>query len=101
MSCRDLPSLFNNQIIHIMHDTDEQCVITQIPDVTPEQLVADIILSDELPTMKQPLREMAEAFLLTDEDAETRHKVYGTYANLDHFLARTEVYVKLCERRTS
>jgi hypothetical protein len=100
-SSSDPLSLFNNRIIHIMHDTDEQCVITQVPAVTPEQLVADIILSDELPTMRQHLREMAEAFLLTDEDAETRHRVYGTYANLDRFLARTEVYVKLCERRTS
>jgi hypothetical protein len=68
---------------------------------TPEELVKDIILSDELPRMRQHLREMADAFLLSDEDANYRREVYDTYANLDHFLARTEAYVKLCERKAS
>lgn len=68
---------------------------------TPEELVHDIILSDELPRMRQHLREMADAFLLSDEDANFRREVYATYANLDHFLARTEAYVKSCERKAS
>ena len=63
--------------------------------MTAEELVMDIIHSDELPVMRQHLREMADAFLLTDEDAEYRRKVFDTYANLDNFLAKTEAYAKL------
>lgn len=84
-----------------MHDTDGQCAAAQLPALTPDELVADIIKSDELPIMRQHLREMADAFLLTDEDAEYRRRVYCTYANLDHFLSRTESFVKSQERRAS
>ena len=69
--------------------------------ITADKLVKDIIMSDELPTMRQHLREMADAFLLTDEDAETRRRVYDTYANLDHFLVKAEQYARSLERKAS
>jgi len=75
--------------------------VISIPAITAEELVKDVILSDELPTMRQHLREMADAFLLTDEVGEYRHKVYCTYMNLDHFLAGAERLAKFQERKAS
>jgi hypothetical protein len=62
--------------------------------ITPEDLVKDIIMSDQLPRMREHLREMADAFVLSDFDPTFRRLVYSTYYNLDHFLAQTEQYVK-------
>jgi hypothetical protein len=62
--------------------------------ITAEDLVKDIIMSDQLPRMREHLREMADAFVLSDFDPVFRRTVYSTYYNLDHFLAQTEQYVK-------
>jgi hypothetical protein len=61
--------------------------------ITAEDLVKDIIMSDQLPRMREHLREMADAFVLSDFDPVFRRTVYSTYYNLDHFLAQTEQYV--------
>lgn len=62
--------------------------------ITADDLVKDIIMSDQLPRMREHLREMADAFVLSDFDPVFRRTVYSTYYNLDHFLAQTEQYVK-------
>lgn len=69
--------------------------------ITADDLVKDIIMSDDLPTMRQHLRDMADAFLLSDEEGDFRKRVYSTYMNLDNFLARTEQYARQLERKAS
>lgn len=69
--------------------------------ITADDLVKDIIMSDQLPRMREHLREMADAFVLSDFDPVFRRTVYSTYYNLDHFLAQTEQYVKQMRGRLS
>ena len=59
--------------------------------ITSDDLVTDIILSDELPRMRQHLRVMADAYLLSEDEPHYRHNVFSTYMNLDNFLEKAEL----------
>jgi hypothetical protein len=84
----DLPLFIYSN--HFIMRTENGLSASAHPPVTPEQLISDIILSDEISTMRQHIRAMADSYLLSEDETDYRQKVFSTYMVLDTFLAKTE-----------
>ena len=58
--------------------------------VTPEQLISDILLSDEPLNLRQHLTDMAFAYMLDEDERKCKMDVFATYKVLDTFLSKVE-----------
>ena len=68
--------------------------------LTAEQIIETIQTAGDLPKMRRHLREMTDAFLLSDEDIQSRQAVHCTYLELDNILKLALMYQPE-ERRAS
>jgi hypothetical protein len=66
------------------------CAKSAIGLLSPNKIIDDLILSDDLPKMRCHLREMADAYILSEDDPNYRRSVYATYQVLDILLSRVE-----------
>ena len=66
-----------------------------------DQIIEDLILTDEMPRMRMHLRSMADSYLLAEDEASYRHGVWDTYKALDILLARIENLKREKERRAA
>lgn len=58
---------------------------------TPQQIIEDLVTTDEASRMRDHLREMLDAYLLSEDDSRCRHEVYGTYLAIDRLIRRVEL----------
>jgi len=61
---------------------------------TPQQIIEDLVTTDEASRMRDHLREMLDAYLLSEDDSRCRHEVYGTYLAIDGMMRRMELMDK-------
>jgi len=87
---RDSLPFINQIFIFMLPTNDERGYATPIGLLSPEQILNDLMISDDLPAMRNNLREMMEQYLLREDDARYRHAVFGTYKVLDILLSRVE-----------
>jgi hypothetical protein len=63
---------------------------TTLGALSPEEILNDVIHSDDPQRLRQHLRCMADAYLLTEDEAGYRHSVFATYMVLDAMLSKIE-----------
>jgi hypothetical protein len=68
---------------------------TKLPVITPESLLQDIMTLSDLSTLRQHLRAMADAYVLSDDEGTYRKPVYCSYIELDNFLVNVESLSKV------
>jgi hypothetical protein len=66
---------------------------------TSEQIVEGLLRADELPTMRQHLRVMADTYLLQEDESHYRRQVFESYMALDIMLKKVEMLSPKRERR--
>ena len=75
--------------------------LNPIGSMDADQIIEDLILTDEMPRMRMHLRSMADSYLLAEDEASYRHGVWGSYMALDILLARIENLKREKERRAA
>lgn len=75
--------------------------LNPIGSMDADQIIEDLILTDEMPRMRMHLRSMADSYLLAEDEASYRHNVWDTYKALDILLARIENLKRDKERRAA
>jgi len=60
-----------------------------IKAISAEQIIYDLVTTDEASRMRQHLRDMLDAFLLPEDESRERKEVYGTYLALDRLIQRS------------
>jgi len=76
-----------------MRNQKDECATALSQAETATEILNDIIMSDEISTMRQNLRLMTDYYLLETEDsARKKHEVYSTHMVLDNFLTKVEEY---------
>lgn len=67
-------------------------------DLTPDQLISDILLSDEPKKLRHDLREMMDVYLLEEDESKFRYSVYASFMGMDSFLEKLETFAMLSEK---
>lgn len=84
-----------------MRTENVNCATSTPKAVTAETILDSILLSGDLATMRHHLREMCDAYLLSEDDAFNRQSVHFTYSELDNILGKAEQLVSQNERRVA
>lgn len=58
--------------------------------ISAESIIQDLILTDDLKKMRCHLRDLADSYLLSEDDPAYRRSVYSTYMALDTLLLKIE-----------
>ena len=90
---------FNNLKSFIMRATNDESAIGTIPAISANEVIERLIMSDDLTNMRQNLRAMADAYLLSEDDTRFRQEVYSTYQDLDRILILAFQAIVRKERR--
>jgi len=59
--------------------------------ISAEEILHDLLTTDEVSRMRQHLRDMLDAFLLSEDDQISRKEIYGTFQALDFMLRKFEL----------
>jgi hypothetical protein len=73
-----------------MRTENVECANRTQQPATAEEIITDLILSDNLLRMRCHLKEMMEAYLLDEDDRNFRNGALMTYKALDLLLVRAE-----------
>lgn len=84
----DLPSFIHSKSSNMR--TQVECATRTQQPATAEEIITDLILSDNLLRMRCHLKEMMEAYLLDEDDRNFRNGALMTYKALDLLLVRAE-----------
>lgn len=57
--------------------------------ISAEAIIYDLVSTDEIPRMRQHLRDMLDSYLLSEDEASFRRGIYGTYLALDNLLVKS------------
>ena len=67
--------------------------------IAAETILNDLVTTDEISRMRQHLRDMLDAYLLSEDDQDSRREVYGSFLAFDYLLRNSEHISK--ERRVA
>ena len=63
---------------------------TSLGYFTPEEIIRDLVTTDETSRMRQHLRDMLDSYLLSEDESIFRKEIYGTYLALDTLLCKSD-----------
>ena len=69
------------------------CLIMNKPTLgllTPEQIISDLLLSDDMQNLRKDLRLMVDCYLLHEDERHYRKSVHASFLILDMILAQVE-----------
>lgn len=66
-----------------------------------DQIIDELLVTDEMPRLRMLLRSMADSYLLAEDEASYRHSVWDCYKALDTLLERVEQLKREKERRAA
>ena len=58
--------------------------------LTPEQIISDLLLSDDMQNLRKDLRLMVDCYLLHEDERHYRKSVHASFLILDMMLAQVE-----------
>jgi hypothetical protein len=82
--------LVQNQNIIAMLSKSTSAIGTPIGQSTSDQIIKDLLLTDDITRMRQHLLSMAESYVLSEDEQKYRRDVYSTYKALDIMLSKVE-----------
>lgn len=87
---RDSLHLFNQKSF-IMLPTNDVCTKSaSIGQISPDEILNDLISQDSISSIRKDLREMVDVYLLSEDSKSCRERIYCSYLAIESMLSKTE-----------
>jgi len=73
-----------------MLPTNDYCSKTALSAISADEILSDLLITDDISRMRQHLRQALDNYLLSEEELRIKKQVYSTFLALDVMLCKSE-----------